>query len=184
LHFYILGVIIIQRQVTVMTTDPFARSRLRKIFAAVIVATLPCYCAGLVAILLAPGNPLRGVRTSTPLPSVTPIIYATQTSTLTLIPPPYTDTPTPSQTPTPTITATATDTPTITQTPTQTNTPTPSNTPFIPPTFTKTPNYTATFTPTPTSTITPTPTRTNTPQPSPTDTSTTFPTETNSTPEP
>jgi hypothetical protein len=154
------------RQVTIMTTDPFARSRLRKIIVAVIIATLPCYCAGFVAILLSPGNPLRGVGTPAQLPSRTPVIYATQTATITLTLLPPTATLTPSQTPTLTTTGTTTNTPTITHTPTDTNTPTPSNTPFLPPTSTNTPTYTATFTPTNTPTFTLTPTRTNIPEPS------------------
>ena len=147
-----------------MTSDPFARSRLRKVLVAVILITIPCYCAGLVALLLAPGGPGHPSSTSTPLPSLTPVIFATQTPTTSFTPLPSIESATPSQTPTFTVTATTSNTPTITQTSTASTTPTPSNTPFIPPTFTKTPLPTSTYTSTPSQTFT------QTPPPSATDT--------------
>ena len=51
-----------------MTSDPFARSRLRKVLVAVILATIPCYCAGMVAILLAPGTYKPCFRHPNPYP--------------------------------------------------------------------------------------------------------------------
>ena len=132
-----------------MTSDPFARSRLRKVLVVVILATIPCYCAGLVAILLAPGAINRASGTPTFTSTWTPVVFATSNAYDNLHPLLSIVTVTPSQTPTPTTTGTTTYTPTITQTPTITTTPTPSNTPFIPPTFTKTPNFTATYTSTP-----------------------------------
>jgi hypothetical protein len=143
-----------------MTSDPFARSRLRKVLVAVILLTIPCYCTGLVAVLLAPGGPGHNSGSSTPLPSLTPVVYATQAPTTSFTPLPFIASATPSQTPTFTVTPTTSNTPTITQTPTASLTPTPSNTPFIPPTFTETPRPTITYT------FTPLPTYTNTHPPS------------------
>jgi len=133
-----------------MTSDPFARSRLRKVLVAVILATIPCYCAGLIAVLLAPGRPGQASITPTRVASWTPVVFATRTPTTSFTPAIPTSSVTPSQTPTATTTATTTTTPTITQTPTISTTPTPTNTPFIPPIFTKTPIPSATRTPFPT----------------------------------
>jgi hypothetical protein len=147
-----------------MTSDPFARSRLRKVLVVVILATIPCYCAGLVAILLAPETINRASGTPTFTSTWTPVVFASLTPSTTFTPLPFV-TQTPSLSPTATTTGTTTLTPTTTQTPTNTTSPTPSNTPFIPPTLTNTPFYTTTYTPTPvpTSTYTLTPTSPDTP---------------------
>jgi hypothetical protein len=145
-----------------MTSDPFARNRLRKVLVVVILATIPCYCTGLVAVLLAPGNLIRSPGTPTPSYTWTPLVTLTPTINFTSLP---FVTITSGPTSTTTSTGTATSTPTITPTPSITATPSPSNTPFMPPTFTKTPYYTATFTRTPTSTVTFTPTKTLGPSP-------------------
>ena len=148
-----------------MTSDPFARSRLRKVLVAVILATIPCYCAGLVAVLLAPGRPGQTSITPTLVSSWTPVVFVTRTPTTSYTPLLPTISATPSQTPTVTTTATTTNTSTITPTPTISTTPTPTNTPFLPPTFTSTqslpPTYTST--PIPSATHTPLPTFTDTP---------------------
>src|SRR5512137_310684 len=98
-----------------MTSDPFARSRLRKVLVVVILATIPCYCTGLVAVLLAPGNLIRSPGTPTPSLTWTPLVTLTPTINFTTLP---FVTITISPTPTTTTTGTVTPTPTITQTPT------------------------------------------------------------------
>jgi hypothetical protein len=153
-----------------MTSDPFARYRIRKVLVAVILATIPCYFAGAVAALLAPGRGGQTSGTPTPTSSLTPVVFATRTLTITFTPLPPTGSITPSLTTSGISTGTVTSTPTITPTPTMSTTPTPSNTPFQPP-----PTYTPTSTPQPT--MPPSPTRTNTPTevPSPTSTYTMVP---------
>ena len=153
-----------------MTSDPFARSRLRKVLAAVILVTIPCYCAGLLAILFAPGRYEDTPVTPSPTSSSTAVVFASQTLT-TFTASPQFSTLTPSQTPILTSTGTITNTPTITPTPTTSTTPTPSNTPFQPPpTFTNTPIPSPTHTSPPTLTSTPTPTLEPSLTPSPTTT--------------
>ncbi|MBE0411142.1 MAG: hypothetical protein IBX69_15580, partial [Anaerolineales bacterium] len=78
-----------------MHRDPAKRTRLRYILIAITLATLPCYCVGLIAV--------RAAGERTPIP---------------------TSTETPTVTSTPTITASPTDTTTITPTLTPTDTPT------------------------------------------------------------
>ncbi len=146
------------------TTDPTKRPRL--ILISIILATLPCYLLGFVALGLAPTSPIP-----TPIPSatfflqpatITPTLYAPETPTssptLEIITATPTFTTTPSPTPflpaTPTQTASPTLTPTETFTPTQTFTPTN--------TFTNTPTSTPTPSPTATETLTPTPSSTPT----------------------
>lgn len=134
------------------TSNPIARRRL--VLLTIILATIPCYCVGVIAITLAPDS------SATATPSPTFANTATQPSptlflspTLEIITGTVTDTPT--NTPTSTFTLTPSVTPTVTSTPTD----------LMPPT--DTPTNTATFTPsyTPTATYTPsrTPTSTNTP---------------------
>jgi hypothetical protein len=155
-HFINFCVIIYSHQDLIMTSDPFARARLRKVLVIVILATIPCYCAGLVAILLAPSRIREANVTPTLTSSSTAVVFATQTSTIfTSLTP--TGSSTPSQTPTSTSSATTTNTPTITQTPTISATPIPTNTPFLPPpTFTNTPIPLPTYTSLPALTSTPT----------------------------
>ncbi|MHB8776773.1 MAG: hypothetical protein ACYC6R_03290 [Anaerolineales bacterium] len=139
------------------------RTRRRMRILAVIIATIPCYCAGFIALSFAPDT--RATATQTPSItetlaspdqnlSLTPVI-ATDTIT-----PTFTATPTPTESATPTVSFTpfqpATDTPTFTSTP--------SNTPTLTPSSTPTPSNTPSNTPT----FTPTQTPSNTPVPSPT----------------
>ncbi len=91
------------------------RARLRVILIIIILATIPCYCVGLVAIMVAPEG---GGSEFTPTSTLSP----TPTFNLSLTP--VLNTLTPSMTPTFTLTPTQTGTPTIT----------PTN--FIPPTWT------------------------------------------------
>ena len=76
-----------------MTTDTQPRARLRNLLLFIILATIPCYCAGLVAILLAPES--GGVPTATLIPSFTPAIFPSSTPYPTS---PHTPTPGPSLT--------------------------------------------------------------------------------------
>src|SRR5512146_914693 len=99
--------------------NPLARRRL--ILIAIVLATIPCYCLGGIALLFAPQP---GSKTATPTPSDPPTV--TETSIFTS---------------TPSLTPTTTETPT--ETPTITSTPTETLTPFVPPT--NTPTATATF---------------------------------------
>ena len=144
--------------------DPRRRRRYA-ILAGVVVATLPCYCAGWIAIRRAPEVSLLPTETPTTVAIIQTLIPSptdTITPTITLTP---SSTPTsfvPSPSPTPTETPTASDTPLPSDTPVPTNTPT--HTPLPTATYTSTPI--ATDTPIPTSpppTITFTPTVTPTP---------------------
>src|SRR5574338_1725098 len=85
------------RTIMFEASDAVARRRLALL--AITLATIPCYCIGWIAIMLAP-NPLDLT------PSVTPTITLTLTPSLTLTPIIFTGTPT--------------NTPTITFTPTNT----------------------------------------------------------------
>ncbi len=166
----------------------------------IILLTLPCYCLGVSALLVAPGRgsegqsrftsvpttttgaslspedtPLPSAPVPTPMASFTPGpsptgLPATPTQ---WFPPTRTFTPIPSETGTPTETATATETatPTGTATATGTTTPTATETGTPSPTPTPTPTATPTEEITPTYTDTPTPTDTPSPIP-PTDTAT------------
>ena len=131
-------------------TDP--RARLRLILTTIILFTIPCYCVGGIALMLAPGpgelvnatfTPTasddgqhhlpshaqhHAVFTASVTPTLHPLSRPTWTATLTL-------------------------------------------TPFVPPSWTPsayldTPSLTATWTPSPTNTWTPSPTETQTPTPS------------------
>src|SRR5512146_1833625 len=92
--------------------NPLARRRL--ILIAIVLATIPCYCLGGIALMLAPQP---GSVTPTATPTDTPTPTATGTTT-------------------PTITSSPSPTGTVSPTPTITLTPTVTNTPFVPPTFT------------------------------------------------
>ena len=145
-----------------------ARLRTYKILVGIILLTLPCYCAGFLALTWR--VPDRNV-TSTPtlmatvtnpaLPSVTAGIL-TLLPSFTAGPPtkPLEATPTQFAPPsrTPSYTPTVTETPTTTATPTITTTPTPT------PSVTSTPVPTLTDTPTATL-VPPSPTATTTPEP-------------------
>jgi hypothetical protein len=128
-----------------LPADP--RMRLRAILIIIILATIPCYCIGLVAIMVAPDG---GKIDQIPTPTLT------LTSTYNFSVTPVLNTFTPSQTAT------------VTETPSQTGTATNTPTHFIPPTWTPsitpTPTWTLTLVP-PTATFTSTPTWTNTPIP-------------------
>ncbi len=138
-----------------MNLPPDNRFRIRYILIAIILATLPCYCAGLFMVNQARTIAARPTATITLTPSQPP--SPTQTGTL---PPTASNTPTlaattatqtPSQTPSPT--GTATTTPTATETPTPSPSPSPTDT-TVPPSDTPVP---PTDTPTPTATDTPIP---------------------------
>ena len=136
---------------TTMSETPDARARRRLTLTVIILATLPCYCIGWIAMTLAPDK-----IQLTPTVTQTDISGTTATGTLSI------QTPTISLTPlivTGTITNTATFTPTAT--PTMTNTLSP--TPFQPATGTYTSTYTPSPTITPSFTFTPSPTNSFTP---------------------
>ena len=168
-----------------MLANTLTRDRLRIGLVLIILATIPFYCGGLIAVEYNTRPTASPTLTNTPLPSSTPTLvqsspYPTFTASVTLAGPldtpiptatrPQTDTPIPSETTTETITPTPTNTLTITPTGTasHTVTATPSNTPSSTPTDTEVP---PSDTPTPTETqptATETPTPTNTDEPDPT----------------
>ncbi|MEI7989740.1 MAG: hypothetical protein WCI88_11945 [Chloroflexota bacterium] len=148
-----------------MDEQQIKSGRTRYFLIIIILATIPCYCAGLVYVWAVPIRPLPTPEEPTMIPSLTrlpsptvllpthivypsPFIPLTRQASLT-----------PSETPFmfPSLTPTLflTPTPTFTNTPTITNTPTTTNTPTLTPTLTFTP--TSSLTPTPTLTITPLP---------------------------
>jgi hypothetical protein len=132
------------------------------VLVAVIVATLPCYCIGVYALVegLPPVLRPRALATPTPidptptthLPTNTPL-PDTPTATVTAT---ETVEPTPTQMPTLTLTPTALPTETATEAPTETPTPTATESPTetVTPTATETATITATPEPTATSTRT------------------------------
>jgi hypothetical protein len=138
-----------------------ARFRVRLILIGIVLATLPCYCTGLVMVQLE--RVQAGLPTATQSPTVTTSSTASAsptqvlTTTATIWTPTMTATVT-VWTPTVTATGTQTLTPTNTLLPTQTATAAPTQTAMptmVPPTFTPTlPPPTAVNTPT----LTPTPT--------------------------
>ncbi|HSO27660.1 MAG TPA: hypothetical protein VLS48_06290, partial [Anaerolineales bacterium] len=79
-----------------MRKKPAARNRIRTLLLMVILATIPCYCAGLIAIQFAPEQ--------TPIPTRTPPVTFTWTpsptitATFTLAPPATLSTSTATQT--------------------------------------------------------------------------------------
>ena len=110
-----------------MLSDPDARLRLRYTLILIIVATLPCYCLGLILVGFAnQGGKEKPTATITPFPSFTPLpsatIFPTFTRFPTFTPTATVPTGTPPPSPTPTLTPTVTETPTITPTPTATPT--------------------------------------------------------------
>jgi hypothetical protein len=111
------------------------RKRIRSIIIAIILATLPCYCLGILALQFA--ELAHPTSTATPMNLVTLTVLSSQTLVNATL-----ETPTAS----PTVTATSTVTITLT--------------PFMPATFTTTPTQTITTTITPT--LTPLPTVTAT----------------------
>src|SRR3990170_5258697 len=106
------GVIIYPQVAHLMVSDPTARNRFRFILAIITLATLPCYCLGLIAVSLAPERGLVPTPTSTP--TLTWTVTASPTGTLS-----PTTTFTASPTATPTFTPTGTTTTTQTSTSTQ-----------------------------------------------------------------
>lgn len=150
------------------------RTRVRYFLLLIIIATLPCYCIGFVALRLAPNPDQRATptllqlitRTPTPGGPTAVVTFGpipTQGTQITVLPsltltaswtPSATPSPTVTTSPTPTITPTSTLTPTVTRT----LTPPPSLTPTFTPTQTEVPTATETRRPpsTPTDTATPT----------------------------
>jgi hypothetical protein len=135
----------------------FGRQRIYYFLLAIILATIPCYCAGLAAIQRAPGTPSPTIE---PSPTEAP-----PTVTATAEPPTPTHTQGATETPTATSTGfvpfTATPSytprPSDTPSPTGTHSPTPSETPMPSPTRSATPTRTPTHTASPTSTASDTP---------------------------
>jgi len=122
-----------------------SRRRTYAILIGVILLTVPCYCAGVVALILAPDE-------TAVIPTITPTATITATNTQLPAPNPLTAVPTNN----PTITPGATETLPPTPGQFETETPIPSQTP----TFTHTPTPTLISTETATATATPTPTAT------------------------
>jgi len=173
-----------------MLANSLTRDRLRIGLVLIILATIPFYCGGLIAVELSNQPTATPTLTNTPLPSETPTLvksspYPTFTASVTLAGPsdtpiptatsPQTDTPIPSGTSTATATASETPIPTSSRTLTNTPTRTASSTATLTPTRTPTATRTNTVaspshTPTPTETqaIIETPTPTNTSGPDPT----------------
>jgi len=92
------------------------KRNLRLVFSIILMATIPCYCGGLIVLVAKPDT---GPGTNQPISANTPTDTRTPTITLT----PYL-TRTPTITPTDTLTPTATATATISVTPTPSHTPT------------------------------------------------------------
>ncbi|MFO7624427.1 MAG: hypothetical protein R6V73_08745, partial [Anaerolineales bacterium] len=107
-----------------MSSNPLTRVRIRYTLALIIFATLPCYCAGLAAVYLAPAVGTQPGSIITPILSPTFTPTSSPTSFPTFAPFPTLLSPTPTETPTATLTPTASVTPT--PTPTETLTPTPT----------------------------------------------------------
>jgi hypothetical protein len=135
------------RTIMLEASDPRARRRLTLLI--ITLATIPCYCIGWIAIMLAPDASLLAV---TPTQVTFTETATLQIPTLTPLIVPGTATNTPTITPSPTFTSTPTLTPSATST--WTFLPPPSNTPSFTPTLT--PSYTPSTTSTPTNTFTPT----------------------------
>jgi hypothetical protein len=95
------------------------KRNLRLVFSVVILATIPCYCSGLIVLALRPGS---DINDNLPISANT-----------------ATDTRTPTITLTPYLTRTPTITPTLTITPSLTDTTTPTHTLTVEPTITETP---------------------------------------------
>ena len=137
-----------------------ARTRRRLTLIVITLASIPCYCLGWIAMVIAP-EPTQITPTATFTLTFGPTATGTlQIPTLSLTPLIVTGTITPTFTFTPT--ATFTSTPTFTPTHTLTFTP------FQPATGTFTPSHTPSLTNTPTPTHTPSHTATFTSSPSPT----------------
>ncbi|MBE0669856.1 MAG: hypothetical protein IH588_04645 [Anaerolineales bacterium] len=131
------------------------RTRRRMRILAVIIATIPCYCAGFIALSFAPdarATPTPTITETGVTPSATLIFSFTPEIVTGTTTPTFTATPTPTETLTPTLTLTPFQPPS--STPSSTNTPT--STPSDTPTSTQTPTITPTFTPTQTPSATPT----------------------------
>jgi hypothetical protein len=131
------GVIILSLSGVFMASSVDRKTRIRSILIIIIIATIPCYLVGIVALKV--GQQVQtGAQTATP------------TLTLTQTPPPAATEITPTEF--------VTRTPTVTSTATVTWTPSVTYTPFIPPTRTETPTPPPTNTPTETSIPSQTPT--------------------------
>lgn len=159
-----------------------SRRRTYAVLIGIILLTLPCYCAGITALTLAPDPDapptLPAVLSPTPTETATVVDIP---GTLTAIPTAtrFTPTPlgpTPDQFLTPTVMPTESPTETPTATPTTTLAPTATDTPTLTPMPTAT--FTSMPTATPTATATTEPTQTSTPVPTVEPTETATPTET------
>src|SRR3989304_12977 len=124
-----------------------SKRRTYTILAGIIILTLPCYCAGFVALALAP-RPGRPTPTSQEATLTSPPLLPTVTETLAGPPTGTAVTFTPGP-PTATLQSTPTQFIPPSRTPTATFTDTPTNTPPLTPTFTLAPTLTATDTRTP-----------------------------------
>ncbi len=148
-----------------LTSSPLSRERLRLWLGLIILATLPCYCLGLLAAYFAPDR-----RVPTPVPPVLSTLPPTAAKTGLPLPGFPTIPPLASPTLAGFVTASPESLPSAT--PTETASPTVSLTPTASATASVTP--TATITPVPTDTLVPTrtlqPTESPTPEPLPSDT--------------
>lgn len=142
-----------------MRNNPARRARIHRMLTLIILATLPCYCAGLVVVWVKPIYQTLSA-TATVISTNTPTKMRTYTPTAILFPSPI-------------IPPTLAETITLPPSPTRFSTPTLSPTPFRTPTptasFTPTASQTPSFTPTFTETIIPTPSNTDLPLASPTE---------------
>jgi hypothetical protein len=127
------------------------QGRIRIILIAIILATVPCYCSGLIIMMI---NPQTGTPTPT-VETITPTHYDSPTST----PPTLIYFSSPTITRTATITQTPAPSKTYAMPPTLTpsRTTVPSDTPTLEPSFTLPPTMTDTLTILDTETPTPTP---------------------------
>lgn len=142
------------RTIMLEASDAMARRRLTLI--AITLATIPCYCIGWLALVLAPeSNPVTPTPIYTETLSIPTPTSFVQNPTVSLTPFVITGTVTNTLTPTPTSTSTptASSTPTlfqpVTNTPSYTSSPTRTYTPSV------TPSFTQTFIPTITDSVTP-----------------------------
>jgi len=149
-----------------MFQSDMPNTRRRMTILAVIIATIPCYCVGFIALSIAPNTRITPTPTVTLSASeISPTVSATTAVFTTTITPTFTITSTSTVTVTPTATVSFTPFPPITFSPTFTNTPTHTATFTVTNTFTPSATFTITPSPTFTPTVTNTPTPSTTPSP-------------------
>lgn len=133
------------------------QGRIRIILLAIILATIPCYCAGLIILMIDP----QPAGSSTPTATLTETLLTSPTRTPpTLVyfeSPTVTKTGTITQSPTASKTYAIPATNTAVPSSTPTNTPVPSDTPTLEPSLTEIPSATDTMPALPTDTPNPTP---------------------------